>query len=102
MGLYPTIELVTDQEKQVRDYYNQFDPDEFAQLDSLYGAELARRVEEPRRAISSRLWLSLKQKHVILTNRYFFTWWLTFVTEPCLQPDRVAARLGKKPRFIRC
>jgi len=39
MGLYPTIELVTDQEKQVRDYYNQFDPDEFAQLDSLYGAE---------------------------------------------------------------
>jgi len=38
MGLYPTIELVTDQEKQVRDYC-QFDPDEFAQLDSLYGAE---------------------------------------------------------------
>jgi len=40
MGLYPTIELVTDQEKQVRDYYK-FDPDEFAQLDSLYGAEVS-------------------------------------------------------------
>ena len=73
MGLYPTIELVTDQEKQVRDYYKQFDPDEFAQLDSLYGAELARRVEEAEKGNKFKeLWLSLKQKHVILTNPDIF------------------------------
>lgn len=73
MGLYPTIELVTDQEKQVRSYYKQFDPDEFTQLDSLYGAELARRVEEAEKGNKFKeLWLSLKQKHVILTNPDIF------------------------------
>lgn len=73
MGLYPTIELVTDQEKQVRDYYKQFDPDEFTQLDSLYGAELAHRVEEAEKGNKFKeLWLSLKQKHVILTNPDIF------------------------------
>lgn len=73
MGLYPTIELVTDQEKQVRRYYEQFDPDEFAQIDSLYGAELARRVEAAEKGNKFKeLWLSLKQKHVILTNPDIF------------------------------
>lgn len=73
MGLYPTIELVIDQEKQVRSYYKQFDPNEFAQLDSLYGAELARRVEEAEKGNKFKeLWLSLKQKHVILTNPDIF------------------------------
>jgi len=73
MGLYPTIELVIDQEKQIRGYYQQFDPNEFAQVDSLYGAELARRVEEAEKGNKFKeLWLSLKQKHVILTNPDIF------------------------------
>ena len=73
MGLYPTIELVIDQEKQVRGYYEQFDPDEFAQVDSLYGAELARRVEEAEKGNKFKeLWLALKHKHVILTNPDIF------------------------------
>ena len=73
MGLYPTIELVIDQEKQIKGYYEQFDPDEFAQLDSLYGAELARRVEAAEKGNKFKeLWLPLKQKHVILTNPDIF------------------------------
>ncbi len=73
VGLYPTIELVIDQEKQVRGYYEQFDPDKFAQVDSLYGAELARRVEEAEKGNKFKeLWLSLKHKHVILTNPDIF------------------------------
>lgn len=73
MGLYPTIELVTDQEKQVRGYYEQFDPDKFAQVDSLYGAELARRVEKAEKGNKFKeLWLSLKHQHVILTNPDIF------------------------------
>jgi len=101
MGLYPTIELVTDQEKQVRDYYNQFDPDEFAQLDSLYGAELARRVEEAEKGNKFKeLWLSLKQNTSFNPDIFSPGGSLSFRTLPTT--GQSCRRLGKKPRFIRC
>lgn len=73
IGLYPTIELVTDQEKQVREYYEKFAPDEIAQIDSLYGVELARRAEQADKGNKFKeLLRSLKQKHVILMNPDIF------------------------------
>jgi len=96
MGLYPTIELVTDQEN--RDYYNQFDSDEFAQLDSLYGAELARRVEEAEKGNKFKeLWLSLKQKTRHSNPDIFSPGGSLSLPEPCLQPDRVAAAMARNP-----
>lgn len=76
IGLYPTIELVTDQARQQIDYHQKFG---FTQeqvthrVDYLYGAELARRVEQAEKGNRFKeLWLSLKHKRVILTNPDIF------------------------------
>lgn len=73
IGLYPTIELVTDQQRQVFGYYEQFNPEGLALIDTLYGAELARRVEGAQKGNKFKeLLLTLKQKYVILTNPDIF------------------------------
>ncbi|WP_225892622.1 type I-D CRISPR-associated helicase Cas3' [Nostoc sphaeroides] len=73
IGLYPTIELVTDQQKQVFRYYEQFNPQGQTLIDTLYGAELARRVEAAEKGNKFKeLLLTFKQKYVILTNPDIF------------------------------
>ncbi|MFM6083319.1 MAG: type I-D CRISPR-associated helicase Cas3' [Cuspidothrix sp.] len=77
IGLYPTIELVKDQERQIKNYYELFNLTPVTRIDSLYGAELARRVEatkeegKPSRK-SEQLRRSIIQKRVILTNPDIF------------------------------
>jgi CRISPR-associated endonuclease/helicase Cas3 len=73
IGLYPTIELVTDQQKQVFRYYEQFNPQGQTLIDTLYGAELARRVKAAEKGNKFKeLLLTFKQKYVILTNPDIF------------------------------
>ena len=77
VGLYPTIELVKDQERQIKRYYETFDLDSTERVDSLYGSELARRVEEANKAGKpgkkyDELRRSLVQKRIILTNPDIF------------------------------
>ncbi|HEY9602810.1 MAG TPA: DEAD/DEAH box helicase, partial [Allocoleopsis sp.] len=81
MSLYPTIELVTDQERQIRGdperqskgYLETFHVEQFVQVDSLYGAELARRVEGAGKGAKFKeLWRSLKHQSFILTNPDIF------------------------------
>ena len=77
IGLYPTIELVKDQERQIKNYYQLFNLTPLTRIDSLYGAELARRVEatkeegKPSRK-SEQLRRSIIQKRIILTNPDIF------------------------------
>ncbi|BAY37549.1 CRISPR-associated helicase, Cyano-type [Nostoc sp. NIES-2111] len=73
LGLYPTIELVTDQQKQVFRYHEYFNPEGLSLIDTLYGAELARRVELAQKSNKFKeLLLTFKQKYVILTNPDIF------------------------------
>lgn len=81
IGLYPTIELVTDQERQIKGetekqidgYCQKFSVDQIVQVDTLYGAELARRVEAAEKGNKFKeLLLAFKHKHVILTNPDIF------------------------------
>jgi CRISPR-associated endonuclease/helicase Cas3 len=81
ISLYPTIELVADQEvqiigdseNQIEGYCQKFGIEDILQVDSLYGAELARRVE----AVSNHkkfkeLLRVIKQNSVVLTNPDIF------------------------------
>lgn len=73
LGLYPTIELVTDQQKQVFRYHEHFNPEGLSLIDTLYGAELAQRVELAQKGNKFKeLLLTFKQKYVILTNPDIF------------------------------
>ena len=73
MSLYPTIELVTDQERQIQGYCQKFRVDGVVQVDKLYGAELAHRVEQAEKGNKFKeLLISLKQKQIILTNPDIF------------------------------
>ncbi|MBD2184618.1 type I-D CRISPR-associated helicase Cas3' [Planktothrix sp. FACHB-1355] len=73
IALYPTIELVTDQEKQVANYCTYFNLDASKRVDSLYGAELARRVEAAEKGNKFKeLSKVIERKSVILTNPDIF------------------------------
>lgn len=77
VGLYPTIELVKDQERQIEDYHKPFNLDAARRVDSLYGYELARRVEEAQndgkeRSKYEELRRAIAQKRIILTNPDIF------------------------------
>lgn len=73
IGLYPTIELVTDQEKQIENYHSWFGLNAAQRVDSLYGAELARRVEQAEKGNRFKeLLRSLRQQPIILTNPDIF------------------------------
>ncbi|MFB2922942.1 type I-D CRISPR-associated helicase Cas3' [Aerosakkonema funiforme] len=73
IALYPTIELVTDQEKQAVNYCTYFNLDASKRVDSLYGAELARRVEAAEKGNKFKeLSKVIERKKVILTNPDIF------------------------------
>ncbi|MBE9256834.1 type I-D CRISPR-associated helicase Cas3' [Dolichospermum sp. LEGE 00246] len=73
IGLYPTIELVTDQERQIYGYFEQFNPQGIDGVDSLYGAKLAQLVEQGEKSNKFKeLLFIFKQKYVILTNPDIF------------------------------
>lgn len=73
IALYPTIELVTDQEKQVGGYCTDFNLDANKRVDTLYGAELARRVEKAEKSHKFKeLSKVIERKLVILTNPDIF------------------------------
>lgn len=77
VGLYPTIELVKDQEKQITKYHQLFNLDSSKRVDSIYGAELARRMEqakfEGKRATKfNELRQIIGKKKIILTNPDIF------------------------------
>jgi len=64
---------------------------------------LARRVEEAEKGNKFKeLWLSLKQKHVILTNPDIFHLVAHFRYRTLPTTGQSCRSLGKKPRFIRC
>jgi CRISPR-associated endonuclease/helicase Cas3 len=71
--LYPTIELIIDQQEQMEKYSRNFTKANDLPIDSLYGAELARRVElsETRRKYHQLL-VSLETSSLILTNPDIF------------------------------
>jgi CRISPR-associated endonuclease/helicase Cas3 len=70
VALYPTIELIADQENQIRNKYLQwFATANTKRIDSLYGAELAKRAEKAQKGNKFKeLLRSLKLTHFILTN----------------------------------
>lgn len=71
--LYPTIELVIDQEEQASGYCEEFNLDASRRVDTLYGAELARRVEEAAKGNKFKeLSKVIERKSVILTNPDIF------------------------------
>jgi CRISPR-associated endonuclease/helicase Cas3 len=77
IALYPTIELVKDQETQIKNYHHLFNIDAAKRVDSLYGAELARRVETAKEEGKTgkkyeQLRRSIIQKRIILTNPDIF------------------------------
>ena len=73
IALYPTIELVTDQEKQVAKYCTDFNCNANKRVDSFYGAELARRVENAEKNNKfNELYKVIALKNTILTNPDIF------------------------------
>ncbi|MGB7440380.1 MAG: type I-D CRISPR-associated helicase Cas3' [Coleofasciculaceae cyanobacterium] len=74
VALYPTIELIADQENQLRNKYLQwFGSASSKRIDSLYGAELAKRAEKAQKGNKFKeLLRSLKHSHFILTNPDIF------------------------------
>lgn len=73
IALYPTIELVTDQEKQVSGYCKDFNLDASKRVDSLYGAELARRLENPEKNNKFKeLFKVVERQKTLLTNPDIF------------------------------
>lgn len=74
MALYPTIELITDQERQLKDnYLKWFANADSKKIDSLYGAELAKRAENAGKGGKFKeLVRSLKLNSFILTNPDIF------------------------------
>jgi len=73
IGLYPTIELVTDQERQIIDYYQKFNLPDIDDVESLYGAKLAELVAQAEKSNKFKeLLFILKHKYIILTNPDIF------------------------------
>ncbi|MTJ50092.1 type I-D CRISPR-associated helicase Cas3' [Dolichospermum sp. UHCC 0259] len=73
IGLYPTIELVTDQERQIIDYYQKFNLADIDDVESLYGAKLAELVAQAEKSNKFKeLLFILKHKYIILTNPDIF------------------------------
>ncbi|MFM5997309.1 MAG: type I-D CRISPR-associated helicase Cas3' [Dolichospermum sp.] len=73
ISLYPTIELVADQKRQIINYYQKFNLLEIDEIESLYGAKLAELVEQGEKTNKFRELLKiLKHKYVILTNPDIF------------------------------
>jgi CRISPR-associated endonuclease/helicase Cas3 len=77
LGLYPTIELVRDQKDQLEHYHTLFHLNSQKRVDSLYGSELARRVEQANTQAKrgnkfNELRKALSNRRIILTNPDIF------------------------------
>jgi CRISPR-associated endonuclease/helicase Cas3 len=79
IGLYPTIELIADQARQLLGthddpgYLQRFGVADEMAVDTLYGAELSRRVAAKGAWSKYReLWRSLRSQNIILTNPDIF------------------------------
>ncbi len=77
LALYPTNALVQDQKRQLKDYHRLFNLNADRRVDELYGAELARRVEELKQEGRKgnkfeELRKSLGKKRIIVTNPDIF------------------------------
>lgn len=73
ISLYPTIELVADQKRQIINYYQKFNLPEIDEIESLYGAKLAELVEQGEKTNKFKELLRIiKHKSVILTNPDIF------------------------------
>ncbi|WP_088889828.1 type I-D CRISPR-associated helicase Cas3' [Leptolyngbya ohadii] len=81
ISLYPTIELVADQERQIKGdsskqllgYCDRFNVAQQVRIDSLYGAELARRVAAAAKGNRFKeLLKAIRQQSIILTNPDIF------------------------------
>lgn len=99
ISLYPTIELVADQTRQIVDYYEKFNLSEIDDVESLYGAKLAELVERGEKSNKFKeLLFILKHKYVILTNPDIFH----LVTHsryinPAYSRSELAITLGRNP-----
>jgi len=72
IALYPTIELVADQDEQLRGYLKLFQRED-TRIDLLYGAELAERVAKAEKGEKyNELHKSLLHSQIILTNPDIF------------------------------
>ncbi|MDB9443270.1 type I-D CRISPR-associated helicase Cas3' [Sphaerospermopsis kisseleviana CS-549] len=73
ISLYPTIELVADQKRQIINYYQKFNLAEIDEIESLYGTKLAELVEQGEKTNKFKELLRIiKHKSVILTNPDIF------------------------------
>jgi CRISPR-associated endonuclease/helicase Cas3 len=97
--LYPTIELIDDQQEQMEKY-----SDRNLKIKSIDGAKLARRVElsETRRKYQE-LMISLKHHHLILTNPDIFHYISHFrYYHPAKALDLLPLALAKYPKLYVC
>lgn len=103
MGLYPTIELVTDQVSQQVDYHQKFGFTEKQvkkRVDYLYGAELAIRTKEEgsSKYKFQALLEAIEQKPVLLTNPDIFHLITHFqYRDPAYDKDLLPLALAKWP-----
>ncbi|MFM6268219.1 MAG: type I-D CRISPR-associated helicase Cas3', partial [Dolichospermum sp.] len=99
ISLYPTIELVADQKRQIINYYQKFNLTEIDEVESLYGAKLAELVEQGEKTNKFKELLRIvKHKSVILTNPDIFH----LVTHsryinPAYSRSELAITLGRNP-----
>ncbi|NET89782.1 MAG: type I-D CRISPR-associated helicase Cas3' [Kamptonema sp. SIO1D9] len=103
LGLYPTIELVRDQKYQLENYHQLVKLNPHKRVDSLYGAELGRRVEQNkatgrRGSRFSELRKAIGNRRIILTNPDIFHL-ITHLSYPNLtySPDYLLYTLTQTP-----
>lgn len=72
LKLYPTIELIADQEDALKKNIQKYQTTRKKKLDSIYGAELAKRINNSKRRKFDELRRSFKQNHFVLTNPDIF------------------------------
>ncbi|MFP4119613.1 type I-D CRISPR-associated helicase Cas3' [Coleofasciculus sp.] len=105
VALYPTIELIADQENQIKtNYLRWFTSAHNKRIDSLYGKELAKRVEQAQKGNKFKeLLRSLKRSHFILTNPDIFHLILHFrYYNPATEPGLLPYALAQYPHLYLC
>lgn len=105
VALYPTIELIADQEKQIKEKYLQwFTTTISKRVDSLYGADLAKRAENARKGNKFKeLLRSVKLTHFILTNPDIFHLILHFkYYNPATEQGLLPFALAQYPDLYLC
>jgi len=105
VALYPTIELIADQEKQIKEKYLQWFTIAISKrVDSLYGAELAKRAENVSKGNKFKeLLRSVKLTHFILTNPDIFHLILHFqYYNPATEQGLLPFALAQYPDLYLC